>query len=171
MTGDLLASDAQALVNAVNCVGVMGKGIALQFKRAYPAMFEDYRLACASRDVAPGRLHIWRDDTGSTPRYVVNLPTKRHWRSKSRLEDVVAGLEALRESVRRHEIRSIAIPPLGCGHGGLDWTEVQPRIVDAFRDMVDVDVLLYEPLPSRASSARSEIEPQRMAPHTQRCSD
>lgn len=144
-TGNILQADAEAIVNTVNCVGVMGRGIALQFKKAFPANFHAYALACKAGEVQPGRMFI--HDTGSfaNPRYIINFPTKRHWKGKSRIEDIDAGLAALAAEVRARGIRSIAIPPLGAGLGGLDWSDVRPRIEAALRDLPDVDVLIYEP--------------------------
>jgi O-acetyl-ADP-ribose deacetylase (regulator of RNase III) len=142
--GDLLAADADALVNPVNCVGVMGKGLAAQFKSAYPANFRAYAAACKRSELAPGRMLVV--ETGTTkPRWIVNFPTKRHWRDKSLLEDIDAGLAALVADVRRLDMTSIAIPPLGCGLGGLDWADVRPRIERAFASLPDVRVLLFAP--------------------------
>src|SRR5262245_51894196 len=146
--GDMLEADAEALVNAVNCVGVMGKGLAAQFKRAYPKVFKAYQLACKRGEVQPGRMLVV--ETGqATPRWVINFPTKRHWRGKSRLEDIEAGLEALVADVRRLAIKSIAVPPLGCGLGGLSWAQVRPLIEHAFAAPLEVDVLLFEPGPKK----------------------
>lgn len=142
--GDLLMADAEALVNAVNCFGVMGRGIAAQFKRSYPKNFSIYRQACTRQEVQPGRMLIV--ETGQlVPRWLINFPTKRHWRNSSRLEDIDAGLAALVGDVRRLGIKSIAVPPLGCGLGGLDWNTVRPRIERAFAALPDVKVLLFEP--------------------------
>lgn len=113
--GNLLKADAQALVNAVNCVGVMGKGIALQFKQAYPENFRVYESACTAKEVRPGRMLIVATGVLIGPRFVINFPTKRHWRDNSRIEDIDAGLNALIDDVRRLKISSIAVPPLGCG--------------------------------------------------------
>ncbi|AMK23218.1 ADP-ribose 1-phosphate phophatase related protein [Sphingobium sp. TKS] len=123
--GDMLEASAHILVNAVNCVGVMGAGVALAFKRHYPAMFLDYQRACRAGMVRPGRLHVWQSATG---RLIVNLPTKRHWRDASRYEDVESGLDALHDFVRPLGPTTIALPALGCGHGGLDWARVSPII-------------------------------------------
>jgi O-acetyl-ADP-ribose deacetylase (regulator of RNase III) len=143
-TGDILQADAEALVNTVNCVGVMGRGIALQFKNAFPANFKAYADACARGEVQPGRMFIV--ETGQlSPKYIVNFPTKRHWRGKSRIEDIDAGLEALSKDIRARNIRSIAIPPLGSGLGGLDWRAVRLRIEAALRDLDEVRILLFEP--------------------------
>jgi O-acetyl-ADP-ribose deacetylase (regulator of RNase III) len=143
--GNILKAEAEALVNTVNCVGFMGKGIALQFKKAYPDNFEDYRKACAAGEVQPGRMHIFELRSMLNPKFVINFPTKRDWRANSRYEDIEAGLEALVADVRRLGITSIAVPPLGCGLGGLDWNRVRPMIETAFAPLPSVRVLLYEP--------------------------
>lgn len=146
-TGDLLESNADALVNAANCVGVMGKGIALQFRTAWPAMFRAYRAAARAGEVRPGRIHVWPTGRLDPPRYLLNFPTKRHWRDRARLEDLDAGLVDLVATIRAHAIRSIAVPPLGAGHGGLDWHVVRPRIEAALGGLSDVEVLLWDPRP------------------------
>src|SRR6266581_5455067 len=143
--GNILKADADALVNTVNCVGFMGKGIALQFKKAYPENFDAYQKACSAGEVQPGRMFIFELHSMLNPKYVINFPTKRDWRAKSRYEDVGSGLKALIAEVRRLGIRSIAVPPLGCGLGGLDWRKVRPRIEQAFAASPDVRVLLFEP--------------------------
>ncbi|MFJ2111222.1 MULTISPECIES: macro domain-containing protein [unclassified Streptomyces] len=143
--GDLLAADVDALVNAVNTVGVMGKGIASQFKRAWPENFEAYAQACRAGEVRPGVMFVYDRGASAAPRYVVNFPTKRHWRSASRPEDVRQGLQDLRRVIVESGIRSIAVPPLGCGLGGLDWADVQPMIVSALGDLPDVEIRVYAP--------------------------
>lgn len=144
--GNLLNADAQALVNTVNCVGVMGKGIALQFKQAYPEMAKAYEKACARGEVEPGRMHIWETGEELTgPRYIINFPTKRHWRGRSSYEDIESSLAALVGDVERLGIKSIAIPPLGCGNGGLAWSKVRPMIEQAFAKLPQTRVLLYPP--------------------------
>src|SRR5262249_34013059 len=130
--GDILKADAEALVNTVNCAGVMGRGIALQFKRAFPENFTAYAAACRREEVPRGRMLAVETRRPANPRYIVNFPTKRHWKEKSRMADIEHGLEALVADVKRLGIRSIAVPPLGCGLGGLDWSEVRPRIERAF---------------------------------------
>ncbi len=151
--GNMLKADAEALVNTVNCVGNMGKGIALQFKKAFPDNFREYASACRNDEVRPGKMLVCETGSMWNPRYIINFPTKRHWRGKSRLEDIAAGLKALRDEVKRHGITSIAIPPLGCGLGGLDWVTVRPMIEEAFSSLRDVRVLLFEP--SGAPDAKS----------------
>jgi O-acetyl-ADP-ribose deacetylase (regulator of RNase III) len=143
--GNILEADAEALVNTVNCEGFMGKGIALQFKQAFPENFKAYASACHAGRVVPGRMFIFDNGRLINPRYVINFPTKRHWRGKSRIADIRSGLEALLADLRRLDLHSIAMPPLGCGLGGLDWREVRPMIVKAFSELPDVRVLLFEP--------------------------
>lgn len=144
-TGDILKSETEALVNTVNCVGAMGRGIALQFKQQFPANYKAYAAACEREEVQPGRMFVF--DTGelTLPRYIINFPTKRHWRGKSRIEDIKAGLLALADEVRVRGIRSVAIPPLGSGLGGLNWAEVKPLIEHVFSTLTDVDVQIFEP--------------------------
>ena len=143
--GNILTADAEALVNTVNCVGVMGKGIALQFKKAFPENFKAYAAACRREEVKPGRMFVFETGQMFNPRYIINFPTKRHWRGKSRYEDIAAGLQALVREVQDRKIRSIAIPPLGSGLGGLQWSRVKTMIEAAFEEFSDVQVKLYEP--------------------------
>lgn len=163
-TGNLLADDAEALVNTVNTVGVMGKGIALQFKRAYPDMFRDYERAAKVGQLQIGRMHVWA--TGAmAPRFIINFPTKRHWREASRVADIDAGLADLVRVVDELGIRSIAIPPLGCGNGGLDWGIVVPRIEQAFASLDEVDVRVYPPAGAPPAAAMvNRQRPPRMTP-------
>lgn len=144
-SGDILREDAEALVNTVNCVGVMGRGIALQFKKAFPQNFRAYAAACKNEEVQPGHMFVF--DTGqlTNPRYIINFPTKRHWRGKSRMEDIEAGLADLVATLQQYDIRSIAIPPLGSGLGGLEWPEVKARIEEHLGPQENVQVLVYEP--------------------------
>ncbi len=163
--GNILEADAEALVNTVNCVGFMGKGIALQFKQAFPANFRAYELACHAGKVVPGSMFIYDNGRLINPRYLINFPTKRHWRGKSLIGDIRSGLRALTADVRRLGVRSIAIPPLGCGLGGLDWGEVRPLIEDAFTQLQDVRVLLFEPGGApHAKSMPVRTERPRMTP-------
>lgn len=165
--GNILEADAEALVNTVNCVGFMGKGIALQFKQAFPSNFKAYEAACHAGQVVPGRMFIFDNGRLINPRYVINFPTKRHWRGKSRIADIRAGLKALINDVRRLDVQSIAVPPLGCGLGGLDWREVRPMIEGAFSELPDVKVLLFEPVGAPEAkampvrTARPRITPAR----------
>ena len=151
-SGDILKSEAEALVNTVNCVGVMGRGIALQFKNAFPENFKAYAAACKREQVQPGRMFVFETGQLTPPRYIINFPTKRHWRGKSRIEDIETGLAALVGEIRTQHIRSIALPPLGSGLGGLDWTaQVRPRIQAALKALDDVQVIVYEPVGAPAS--------------------
>lgn len=143
--GNLLEADAEALVNTVNCGGVMGKGIALQFKQAFPENRRLYEQACRAGEVQPGRMFVVPTGYLGNPKYIINFPTKRHWKGKARLEDIQAGLKALIEEVKRLEIRSIAVPPLGCGNGGLEWADVRPLIEAAFAETPEIRVLLFTP--------------------------
>jgi O-acetyl-ADP-ribose deacetylase (regulator of RNase III) len=145
VTGNLLEANVQALVNAVNTVGVMGKGIALQFRIAFPRNYELYRAACGKRDIVPGRMFVVPTNRPNNPKFIVNFPTKRHWKDQSRIHDIDAGLNDLVDVLAEKSIRSIAIPPLGCGNGGLKWSDVRPRIVRALGQLPDVEVLLYDP--------------------------
>jgi O-acetyl-ADP-ribose deacetylase (regulator of RNase III) len=143
--GNILEAGTEALVNTVNTVGVMGKGIALQFKRAFPENFLVYQRACERGEVQPGKVLVFETGWVSPPRYIINFPTKRHWRSPSYLEDIEAGLCSLVEEIEALKIRSIAIPPLGCGLGGLDWDTVRPLIERTLASLENVDVRLYGP--------------------------
>ena len=144
-SGNILEEDVEALVNTVNCVGIMGRGIALQFKKAFPENFKAYVEACRQNLVKPGKLFLYETGQSIQPRYILNFPTKRHWRSGSRMEDIDAGLKDLAEIVRTRNIRSIALPPLGCGLGGLDWNEVGSRIEEVMEVLADVQTIVYEP--------------------------
>ncbi len=144
-TGNLLRADTDALVNTVNTVGVMGKGIALQFRRAYPEMFQAYQQACERGEVRVGKMYVWETGALEGPRYIINFPTKRHWRARSRVEHIKVGLEDLVAVIGDLGITSIAIPPLGCGNGGLAWSQVEPLIVSALQPLASLDVRLYPP--------------------------
>lgn len=144
-SGDILQADVEAVVNTVNCVGVMGRGIALQFKKAFPENFKAYAVACQNEEVQPGRMFVFQTGQLTNPRFIINFPTKRHWRGASRLEDIQSGLHALVDTIRQYHIKSIAIPPLGSGLGGLDWMVVKPQIEAALKPQSDVQVIIYEP--------------------------
>lgn len=153
MRGNLIEADAEALVNSVNCEGYMGKGVALQFKKAFPANTKAYERACRAGEVRPGRMFVFETGSMTNPRLIINFPSKRKWREKSRIEDIAAGLKALVEEVCERGIVSIAVPPLGCGLGGLDWRDVRPLIEHAFADVPHVQVLLFEPAGAPAADA------------------
>jgi len=143
--GDILHEDAEALVNTVNCVGIMGRGIALQFKNAFPENFKSYVAACERNEVQPGQMLVFKTGRLTNPKYIINFPTKRHWRGKSRIEDIDAGLVALANEIRSRNIHSIVIPPLGSGLGGLEWSNVRPRIEKSLRGLDNVRVVNFEP--------------------------
>jgi len=155
VTGNILDSDCDALVNTVNTVGVMGKGIAKQFKDRYPSNYYAYRKACAAGELCIGGLLITQDLDQRGPRTIVNFPTKKHWRNPSKYEYITSGLAALKLAIQEKAIASIAIPPLGCGHGGLQWIQVRPMIADALSDL-EVHVVIYEPTVTIKHKLREE---------------
>jgi O-acetyl-ADP-ribose deacetylase (regulator of RNase III) len=144
-TGDIFTEKVDAIVNTVNCVGVMGRGIALQFKKRFPENFKAYATACKQDEVRPGRMFIFDSGLFVNPRFIINFPTKRHWRGKSRMEDIESGLADLVRVVQEKGIHSIALPPLGCGLGGLDWPEVKARIESVLAPLEDVQIVVFEP--------------------------
>jgi O-acetyl-ADP-ribose deacetylase (regulator of RNase III) len=141
--GNILAATTDAIVNPVNTDGVMGKGLALQFKKAFPKNLVAYARACEAGELVVGKMHVF-ERAERAPRFIINFPTKMHWRHPSKLEYVRDGLVDLVVQVKQRGITSIAIPPLGCGLGGLAWGDVQPLIIDAFEES-DVSVLLFAP--------------------------
>ena len=152
-SGNLLEAQCDALINTVNTVGVMGKGVALQFKQAFPDNFKQYERACRAGEVQIGRMFVVPTDGLGKPRYIINFPTKRHWRQPSRLEDIAAGLADLVAQVVALQLESVAIPPLGCGSGGLDWSRVRPLIEEAFASVPEIRVLLFAPTATPAAAA------------------
>jgi O-acetyl-ADP-ribose deacetylase (regulator of RNase III) len=134
-----------ALVNTVNTVGIMGKGIALMFKQAFPRNFRAYEEACKNRQVNIGQMFVSETSALEGPRWIINFPTKKHWRQPSKLEWIVVGLDDLRKVIQDLKIHSIALPPLGSGNGGLDWKDVKVEIKRALEDLTDVNILVYEP--------------------------
>jgi len=158
--GDILTAKTDALVNTVNCIGVMGRGIALQFKKAFPGNFKAYAAACKRNEVQTGRMFVYETGQLAGPRYIINFPTKVHWRGKSRLEYIESGLDALVADIRRLGIRSIAIPPLGSGLGGLAWTEVRPLIDRALAEVPEVEAEVYEPAGAPATVGMAAHEPR-----------
>ena len=165
-TGNLLAANNEALVNSVNCVGVMGRGIALEFKRKFPDNFNAYKAACDLGEVRPGRMFVF-GTSELIPRYIINFPTKRHWRGKSRLDDIEAGLSALVTEVQHRRIRSIALPPLGCGLGGLDWPVVKQLMHAALSRLPDVEAVVFEHRSYSASVSYPSDRRRAMTPAAQ----
>ncbi len=144
--GNLLKAEAEALVNTVNTVGVMGKGIALMFKEAFPENFLAYSAACKNHEIEVGRIFATeRKDLVGGPKWIINFPTKKHWRNPSKIEWIKDGLQDLVRFISEHKIKSIALPPLGSGNGGLDWKEVRPVIEAALGNLEGVDVVVFEP--------------------------
>lgn len=138
---DLLDSQTEALVNTVNCVGVMGKGIALQFKKTWPDNFKAYANACKKGEIRPGKMFVF----STKEKIIINFPTKEHWKERSKIDFIKEGLQDLIKIIAKYKIKSIAIPPLGCGNGGLNWKDVQPLIAEAFKTLPDVQIFLYPP--------------------------
>lgn len=155
--GNILKEDAEAFVNTVNCVGIMGRGVALQFKKAFPDNFKVYEYACKRNEIQPGMMFVFETGNLTNPRFIINFPTKRHWRGKSRMEDIESGLTALVDEIRLRKINSIAIPPLGSGLGGLDWADVRSRIEKALRDIPNLQVTLFEPGDIPAETKSSDV--------------
>ena len=143
--GNILEADAEALVNTVNTVGVMGKGIALQFKRAFPAMFSEYQRLGKAGKLVVGQMHVFDQGILAKPRYIINFPTKKDWRAPSQISYIQSGLESLIKELQEREIRSVAIPPLGCGSGGLRWIDVRPMIEQAMVRLPMVEAFVYAP--------------------------
>lgn len=156
-SGDILAADVEALVNTVNCVGIMGRGIALQFKNRFPENFKAYVAACSRGEVQPGRMFVYETGTLTNPRLIVNFPTKRHWRGKSRMEDIESGLLDLAQQIEGRAIRSVAIPPLGSGLGGLKWDDVRSRIIDVMDNLAEVQVVVFAPSAVAASTKSRDV--------------
>jgi len=143
--GNLLDSPAQALVNTVNTVGVMGKGIALQFKEAFPNNFKAYREACKDGSLLPGKLLVVRENTVVKSKIIINFPTKTEWYKKSQYKFIEDGLDDLAKIIPAYNINSIAIPPLGCGNGGLKWDKVKELMERKLSSLIDVQIWIYEP--------------------------
>jgi O-acetyl-ADP-ribose deacetylase (regulator of RNase III) len=147
-TGNLLEADVEALVNTVNTAGVMGKGIALQFKQAFPDNFRAYEKAAKLKQIEPGKMFVFETSRLDNPRFIINFPTKRHWRGATRITDIEDGLKDLVNVIQQNKIKSIAIPPLGCGFGGLNWDEVHPLIMSAVSSIPELLAWIYPPLGS-----------------------
>ena len=144
--GDILKSTVMALVNTVNTIGIMGKGIAYQFKKAYPEMFKDYQSACSTSEVQIGKMWVWKNPSIFGPQFIINFPTKKDWRNDSSIADIEKGLHDLVKIIKELNISSIAIPPLGCGNGKLEWEKVKELIINAVSPLNDVSIEIYEPL-------------------------
>ena len=157
--GDLFDDRAQALVNPVNCAGAMGKGLALEFKKRFPDNFKEYRQACHHGKLQPGRMFVFNTYRPHAHRYIINFPTKRHWRDGSRIEDIESGTAALAQEVRDRRIESVAIPALGAGLGGLPWKKVRAVIEEGMRDLDDVRITVYEP--RKPGKIQEEHRPER----------
>lgn len=139
-TGDIFKSSAQVITNTVNCVGVMGKGLALAYKKKFPEMFQDYKTKCDKGKVNPAQPYLWENDSIQ----ILNFPTKRHWKQNSLLSDIEEGLKYLSKNYAQMGISSLALPPLGCGLGGLDWSDVKNLINKYLGPIEDLDVYVYE---------------------------
>lgn len=155
--GNLLDAKTEALVNTVNTVGVMGKGIALMFKEAFPENLRAYVAACKRKEIEIGHMFVTeREDWVSGPKWIINFPTKQHWRNPSRLNWIEDGLNSLKDFIIRNNVRSIALPPLGSGNGGLDWQDVRPLIESVLGAMNDVEIVVYEPTSSYQNVAKRQ---------------
>lgn len=161
--GDIFENnDVDAIVNTVNCVGVMGRGIALQFKKSFPENFKAYQIACKNGNVVPGKMFVFETHSLTNPRFIINFPTKRHWRYASKIEDIENGLKDFISTLRQLDIKSVVIPPLGCGLGGLEWNVVKERIKCALLELPDVNAIVYEPC--GAPSAERQVKNKKI-PH------
>ena len=160
--GNLLACDAEAIVNTVNCAGVMGRGIALQFKKNFPENNDYYEAACKRNEVIPGKMLVYDTNSLFNPQFIINFPTKRHWRGASRIGDIEAGLVDLMGVIQARNISTIAVPPLGCGLGGLDWGAVKNLMESTFKKADNVSFIIYEPngAPPALEMAKSRTVPK-----------
>lgn len=149
--GDLFDAKVDALIHPSNCVATFGGGLSRQFRNRFPEIVLPYQRACKSGSIRPGHIHVYDRETDS-PRFIISLPTKRHWRDPSKIEDIATGLDALVDAVAALHIISVAIPPLGCGLGGLDWLDVEPLITAAAARM-NARVVVYSPDASRSRRA------------------
>lgn len=155
-TGDILQADVDAVINTVNTVGVMGKGLALQFKRRYPTNYKEYKRACDAGEVRIGSMFVTETHELRGPRFVINFPTKKHWRADSRMEYIRAGIQDLVRVIEDLGLKSVAVPPLGAGNGGLDWNNVRPVIHEALADLDGVSIQVYEPVNAHFTIAPSK---------------
>ena len=153
VSGNMFDQHYDILVNTVNCVGVMGAGVALAFKKRYPDMFVEYKDFCARGWIRPGQIHLYQE----IDHEIINFPTKRHWRDNSRYEDIQSGLKALRRHLEQSGTPKVALPALGCGHGGLDWRRVS-RMIEHHLGDLDADIYVFEPQDSRNAGNRAKNE-------------
>ena len=142
VSGNILEAKTEVITNAVNCVGVMGAGLAKQFKDKYPEMFKDYREACRYKELFPGQIHVYKIHSTSPPFYIFNFPTKKDWRNPSKIEYIEKGLNTMRKVLSTTNIKSISIPKLGCGLGGLKWSDVNLLIKKYLVDL-NIEIRVY----------------------------
>ena len=160
--GDILREDVEAIVNTVNCVGIMGRGLALQFKNKFPQNFKEYQLACTNKEVQLGKMFVHQTGQLINPKYIINFPTKGHWRQNSKIDDISNGLDDLITIIEKYSIKSIAIPPLGSGLGGLDWKMVKKLIEEKLKN-INCTVILFEPLEQKIEKSITKEIPKMTA--------
>jgi O-acetyl-ADP-ribose deacetylase (regulator of RNase III) len=160
--GDILREDVEAIVNTVNCVGIMGRGLALQFKNKFPQNFKEYQLACTNKEVQLGKMFVHQTGQLINPKYIINFPTKGHWKQNSKIEDISNGLDDLTTIIEKYSIKSIAIPPLGSGLGGLDWKMVKKLIEEKLKN-INCTVILFEPLEQKIEKSITKEIPKMTA--------
>ena len=160
--GDILIEDVEAIVNTVNCVGIMGRGLALQFKNKFPQNFKEYQLACTNKEVQLGKMFVHQTGQLINPKYIINFPTKGHWKQNSKIEDISNGLDDLITIIEKYSIKSIAIPPLGSGLGGLDWKMVKKLIEEKLKN-INCTVILFEPLEQKIEKSITKEIPKMTA--------
>ena len=160
--GDILREDVEAIVNTVNCVGIMGRGLALQFKNKFPQNFKEYQLACKNKEVQLGKMFVHQTGQLINPKYIINFPTKGHWKQNSKIEDISNGLDDLTTIIEKYSIKSIAIPPLGSGLGGLDWKMVKKLIEEKLKN-INCTVILFEPLEQKIEKSITKEIPKMTA--------
>ncbi len=159
---DILKEDVEAIVNTVNCVGIMGRGLALQFKNKFPQNFKEYQLACKNQEVQLGKMFVHQTGQLINPKYIINFPTKGHWKANSKIEDIENGLDDLINTIKKYNIKSIAIPPLGSGLGGLDWNEVKILIEEKLKN-INCSIILFEPLEQKIEKSVTKELPKMTA--------
>ena len=160
--GDILREDVEAIVNTVNCVGIMGRGLALQFKNKFPQNLKEYQLACTNKEVQLGKMFVHQTGQLINPKYIINFPTKGHWKQNSKIEDISNGLDDLITIIEKYSIKSIAIPPLGSGLGGLDWKMVKKLIEEKLKN-INCTVMLFEPLEQKIEKSITKEIPKMTA--------